>query len=756
MSRWVVGGFLALILLVLMTPHSSGSQLTQKPHQLELPFNVRFKSSLIQPQVISRAQVQSLTRSSTNINLAPQTIQPGTALDKVTFYGNGITSLIAAADTNNDRIPDGNARETFTTGDPELEEFTALAVSSQTQRVYAGSLVFEGPAANEGILTVFDNSNGSFKGTVLRKIPLGKGMPVGIVIKHSGDGDIVIVMSVYYQAASPFTLTEGDFVSITAYLPGPDGSPDGNRNVDVLPAGQLKLGLDLVAFSFGGIALSQNGNLIANLVAKNAIDGFAGGAVFVFTDNNGDGIPDNLVPPALFAQFSDQNIANLIAATSVVPLAGGKIGVLSADIFSDSETEIFVFNDADGDGKVSDTGTKIFNESLAFPGILLLFEGTSGYVVNRMTGAGDKLIFSFINFQGEPRGSGLASVSIGGSTADKAFDVSNPQAEIVTCVASLSGSSPDTVPPTVQVTSPNGGETVRPGTELEIRWTSSDDKGVVTQGISLSGDSGTSFGFTVATGLAGETTSFRFVVPNGLGTQNGRIRVTARDSAGNIDADLSDQDFVILGATGVDTRPPEVTVSAPATGAVLTGGTSATVAFSSTDNVGVSSHSLAFAADGSTFDTPLATGLPGDITSFDVTLPNQTTSTGVIQVQAADEAGNVGAGFSGMFTVNADTVKPAVTVISPGTTLKKVKRGEPINVTWTSTDNGLVVRHDIELSTDNGATFGTVLAAGLPGTAQSFLATAPGIKVKKAIIKVIATDGAGNAGEGRSTPFKVK
>ncbi|HMZ79823.1 MAG TPA: hypothetical protein PLL06_08985, partial [Acidobacteriota bacterium] len=64
--------------------------------------------------------------------------------------------------------------------------------------------------------------------------------------------------------------------------------------------------------------------------------------------------------------------------------------------------------------------------------------------------------------------------------------------------------------------------------------------------------------------------------------------------------------------------------------------------------------------------------------------------------------------------------------------------------------------HDIALSTDNGATFGTVLATGLPGMAQSFLATAPGIKVKKAIIKVTATDGAGNAGEGRSTSFKVK
>ncbi|HNJ42616.1 MAG TPA: hypothetical protein PKZ53_19165, partial [Acidobacteriota bacterium] len=331
LSRWVGGGLLALILLVLMTPHSSGNQLTQKPHRLELPFNARFKSPVMQPQVISRAHVQHRTRSPQHINLAPQAIQPGTALEKVTFYGNGITSIIAAADTNNDKIPDGTARETFTAGNPELEEFTALAVSARTQKVYAGSLLFEGTNANEGVLTVLENPTGNFKGTIVRKIPLGKGMPVGIVVKNSGDGDIVIVMSVYYQA-SPFILTDGDFVSITAYLPGPDGIPDGSRKVDVLSAGQLLLGLDQVAFSFGGMALSQNGNLIANLVAKNAIDGFAGGALFVFTDNDGDGIPDNLMAPTRFAEFSDQNVANLIAATSVVPLAGGKIGVLGADI----------------------------------------------------------------------------------------------------------------------------------------------------------------------------------------------------------------------------------------------------------------------------------------------------------------------------------------------------------------------------------------------------------------------------------------
>ncbi|HNJ42615.1 MAG TPA: hypothetical protein PKZ53_19160, partial [Acidobacteriota bacterium] len=106
--------------------------------------------------------------------------------------------------------------------------------------------------------------------------------------------------------------------------------------------------------------------------------------------------------------------------------------------------------------------------------------------------------------------------------------------------------------------------------------------------------------------------------------------------------------------------------------------------------------------------------------------------------------------------VSSDTVKPTVTVTSPSASTKKVKRGDPINVAWTSTDNGTLAKHDIQLSVDDGATFGTSLATGLAGTARSFTATAPSSKVKKAIIKVIATDAAGNTGEGLSTKFKVK
>ncbi|MBI4751546.1 MAG: hypothetical protein HY774_23950 [Acidobacteria bacterium] len=86
----------------------------------------------------------------------------------------------------------------------------------------------------------------------------------------------------------------------------------------------------------------------------------------------------------------------------------------------------------------------------------------------------------------------------------------------------------------------------------------------------------------------------------------------------------------------------------------------------------------------------------------------------------------------------------------------QIRPRPPLNIAWTSTDNGTIAKHDIQLSSDDGATFTTTLATGLPGTAQSFTATAPATKIKKAKVRVVATDAAGNFGEGISVKFKVK
>lgn len=102
----------------------------------------------------------------------------------------------------------------------------------------------------------------------------------------------------------------------------------------------------------------------------------------------------------------------------------------------------------------------------------------------------------------------------------------------------------DSVAPTVRILAPNGGEKVKRGRSYTIQWQSSDNLGVVSQDISLSVDGGANFLVTVATGLSGSTQSFVFTPSSTLGkSKTSRIRVIARDQAGNAGVDTSDGNF---------------------------------------------------------------------------------------------------------------------------------------------------------------------------------------------------------------------
>ena len=96
------------------------------------------------------------------------------------------------------------------------------------------------------------------------------------------------------------------------------------------------------------------------------------------------------------------------------------------------------------------------------------------------------------------------------------------------------GGNSDTQAPTVNFTAPVGGENFNSGSNLSISWISSDNVGVVAQGLSLSTDGGATFPTTLATGLPGSTQSFNFAIPQTLETNQARLRLIVRDAAGNM------------------------------------------------------------------------------------------------------------------------------------------------------------------------------------------------------------------------------
>jgi agmatine/peptidylarginine deiminase len=99
------------------------------------------------------------------------------------------------------------------------------------------------------------------------------------------------------------------------------------------------------------------------------------------------------------------------------------------------------------------------------------------------------------------------------------------------------------VNPTAHLISPDGGESLDPGSVHSIEWLSDDDESVSTVDLLLSTDGGATWPTTIATGLAPNDT-YAWTVPFLPSTQ-ARVRVLAHDGVGNSGHDDSDADFTI-------------------------------------------------------------------------------------------------------------------------------------------------------------------------------------------------------------------
>jgi Bacterial Ig domain len=242
----------------------------------------------------------------------------------------------------------------------------------------------------------------------------------------------------------------------------------------------------------------------------------------------------------------------------------------------------------------------------------------------------------------------------------------------------LSGSGGDTMAPTVTVNSPNGGETWQAGTTQTISWTASDDVGVTSVDLEYSTNGGASY-TSIDTGVP-NTGMYDWLVPN-TPTSNARVRVTARDAVGKSGSDSSDTDFTLSGSGG-DTMAPTVTVNSPNGGETWQAGTTQTISWTASDDVGVTSVDLGYSTNGGANYTAIATGV-ANTGSYLWLVPNTPTSNARVRVTAHDAAGNTGSDSSDSnFTISPPTVTlVTVTGINPGS----IQAGTSISVTITGT-----------------------------------------------------------------------
>ncbi|MBX7221234.1 MAG: hypothetical protein K1Y36_14900 [Blastocatellia bacterium] len=251
----------------------------------------------------------------------------------------------------------------------------------------------------------------------------------------------------------------------------------------------------------------------------------------------------------------------------------------------------------------------------------------------------------------------------------------------------------------------------------------------------------------------------RTVVGESLPTMNRTLRfqVTARDNragGGGVTTDSMQVRVVATGGPFSVTEPNDaVTWEAGSKRQI-----SWNVAATNQVPVNCASVRIRLSTDGGlTFPTVLAESVPNSGSTM-ITVPEISTTTARLKIEAV---GNIFFDLSDRnFTIRpqvADTEKPSVSNVTLSKSAVKRKKDPTLVITWKSSDNSAVTGHTLTYATD-GANFSTSVAAGLPGSAQSFTWTIGSAlaKTKTGVVKVRAEDAAGNAGEAVSGTFSIK
>ncbi|MBI4469432.1 MAG: hypothetical protein HY650_08945 [Acidobacteria bacterium] len=102
----------------------------------------------------------------------------------------------------------------------------------------------------------------------------------------------------------------------------------------------------------------------------------------------------------------------------------------------------------------------------------------------------------------------------------------------------------DRTPPQVKLILPRDGAVAVAGGRIRIQWMASDNIGISAQDLSLSTDDGMSF-TPLAGGLGTSARAFEWTTPRDLITAQAKIRIIARDQAGNVATAANESPFIL-------------------------------------------------------------------------------------------------------------------------------------------------------------------------------------------------------------------
>jgi beta-lactamase superfamily II metal-dependent hydrolase len=308
------------------------------------------------------------------------------------------------------------------------------------------------------------------------------------------------------------------------------------------------------------------------------------------------------------------------------------------------------------------------------------------------------------------------------------------------------GVPPDLVPPTVTVTSPNGGEQWSAGSWHIIAWSAFDSVGVATYAIDYSANSGADWTSILAR-TDGNPGAYGWSLPLTPSTTS-RIKISVWDAAGNFAVDSSNGVFSI--AISQDTIPPSVTVTSPNGGEMWYTGDVDTIRWQASDNVGVASYSISYTTNNGVGWNIIQPRAEGNPQNFLWTIPIIQTANSKIKVTVWDDVQHQATDISDTtFRITyRDNQGPLVDIIIPdGGEIWSV--GSTRYIFWTANDTSGVDSVSLQYSINAGANWRVIFpfTHNNPGFYSWAVPDAPS---RQAMVRAVCMDGHGNLGYGSS------
>jgi len=302
----------------------------------------------------------------------------------------------------------------------------------------------------------------------------------------------------------------------------------------------------------------------------------------------------------------------------------------------------------------------------------------------------------------------------------------------------------DTLPPVVEVLSPNGSEVLGSARSTVIQWAAADANLDPTKGITIDASTGKDTWIPVAQNVP-NTGKYHWDIPPALSSMTCRIRVTARDLAGNVASDASDADFI------VDGLAPELRITGPSTANEVP----VKIEWSGGDlgGSGLKRVTLWTTRDGGQTWKPYGDD-PGLKSPF---LFTELDGVYGLKLVGEDRMGNANPsplpGMAPLAVLTLDRTRPEVKLISP--VPPGYLGGVPVDVQWTAKDNVDMPANGIAMSwSDDGGKTWKDLAKGLKNDGL-YKWTPPREALPDCRLKIVASDFAGNTREVVSERFGI-